>query len=378
MPTREWPAIGRVNVAAYTIPTDAPESDGTLEWNSTTLVVAQAQAGSDVGLGFTYADAAAAMVIDRTLAGIVRGCDPMAVAGAWTAMRREVRNIGRPGIASSAIAAVDIALWDLKARLLGLPLARLLGQARAAVPVYGSGGFTSYSEQRLRRQLGGWAEAGIAYVKMKIGRDPDADPGRVRAAREAIGPIVGLFVDANGAYTRKQALACADRFAASGVTWFEEPVSSDDLAGLRLMRDRGPAGMAIAAGEYGYDLPDFERMLDAEAVDVLQADATRCQGVTGFLKAAALCEARSMPLSAHTAPSLHAHPCCALPHVLHIEYFHDHVRIEQLLFDGALTPSGGALRPDLSRPGLGLEFKWQDAERYRVYGKAGTEQAVRR
>jgi L-alanine-DL-glutamate epimerase-like enolase superfamily enzyme len=302
----------------------------------------------------------------------------MAVPEAWTAMQHAVRNLGRPGIAASAIAAVDMALWDLKARLLGVSLARLLGPARTDVPVYGSGGFTSYSQDRLRRQLGGWAASGIRRVKMKVGRDPAADAARVRTAREAIGPEVELFVDANGAYTRKQALDYADRFAESGVTWFEEPVSSDDLEGLRLVRDRGPAGMAIAAGEYGYELPYFRRMLDAQAVDVLQADATRCQGITGFLKAAALCEARSMPLSAHTAPSAHAHPCCALSVVQHIEYFHDHARIESMLFDGALSPIGGALRPDLSRPGTGLHFKWKDAERYRVYGgHAAAEQAVR-
>jgi L-alanine-DL-glutamate epimerase-like enolase superfamily enzyme len=371
MAAREWPAIDRLDVAAYTIPTDAPESDGTLEWDSTTMVVVEAHAGGTAGLGYSYADVSAAFLIDRKLAGIVHGCDPMAVPEAWTAMRRAVRNIGRPGIASSAIAAVDMALWDLKARLLGLSLARLLGPARTAVPVYGSGGFTSYSEERLRRQLGGWAASGIRRVKMKVGRDPAADPARVRAARDAIGPGVELFVDANGAYTRKQALGFAARFVDAGVTWFEEPVSSDDLEGLRLMRERAPAGMAVAAGEYGYDLAYFQRMLDAEAVDVLQADATRCEGITGFLKAAALCEARSMPLSAHTAPAVHAHPCCALPVAEHIEYFHDHVRIESLLFDGALSPVDGALHPDLSRPGTGLEFKWKDAERYRVYGDAG-------
>jgi L-alanine-DL-glutamate epimerase-like enolase superfamily enzyme len=378
MAAHEWPAIDRLDAAAYTIPTDAPESDGTLEWDSTTIVVVDVHAGGTAGLGYSYADASAAMLIERKLSDVVRGLDPMAVPEAWTAMQHAVRNLGRPGIAASAIAAVDMALWDLKARLLGVSLARLLGPARTDVPVYGSGGFTSYSQDRLRRQLGGWAASGIRRVKMKVGRDPAADAARVRTAREAIGPEAELFVDANGAYTRKQALDYADRFAESGVTWFEEPVSSDDLEGLRLVRDRGPAGMAIAAGEYGYELPYFRRMLDAQAVDVLQADATRCQGITGFLKAAALCEARSMPLSAHTAPSAHAHPCCALSVVQHIEYFHDHARIESMLFDGALSPIGGALRPDLSRPGTGLHFKWKDAERYRVYGgHAAAEQAVR-
>lgn len=358
--------IEAIEVAAYTIPTDFPESDGTLEWDSTTLILVEATAGGEHGLGFTYAGTSSARLIHDRLAEVVRGRDALAVPGAWAAMVDAVRNLGRPGIASTAIAAVDVALWDLKARLLGLPLVRLLGAVRDSVPVYGSGGFTSYSIDQLREQLGGWVAEGISRVKMKVGREPQADVARVRAAREAIGLKAELFVDANGAYTRKQALAFAEAFAGSGVTWFEEPVSSDDLEGLRLLRDRGPAGMAIAAGEYGYDLFCFRRMLAAGAVDVLQADATRCAGITDFLRVGALCEAEPIPLSAHTAPSIHAHPCCALTPVVHVEYFHDHARIERMLFDGALVPRGGMLRPDLSRPGLGLDFKRADVARFAV------------
>jgi L-alanine-DL-glutamate epimerase-like enolase superfamily enzyme len=242
----------------------------------------------------------------------------------------------------------------------------LLGAVREAIPVYGSGGFTSYSLDRLREQLGGWSAEGISKVKMKVGRDPAADLERVRAARGAIAEADELFVDANGAFSRQQALAFAAAVADLGVTWFEEPVSSDDLAGLRLLRDRGPAGMAIAAGEYGYDLFYFRRMLEAGAVDVLQADATRCAGITEFLRVGALCAAAPVPLSAHTAPSLHAQACCALAPAVHVEYFHDHARIERMLFDGALVPRRGALAPDRSRPGLGLDFKRADAERFRV------------
>jgi L-alanine-DL-glutamate epimerase-like enolase superfamily enzyme len=241
----------------------------------------------------------------------------------------------------------------------------LLGGARDAVPAYGSGGFTSYSVERLQRQLAGWIGEGLTRVKMKIGRAPAEDEARVKAARQAIGPRAELFVDANGAYTRKQALAQADRFAEQRVAWLEEPVSSDDLEGLALMVERAPAGMAIAAGEYGYDTVYFRRMLQARAVDVLQADATRCGGITGFLKAAALTEAWNLPLSAHTAPSLHVQVCSAVPHVCHIEYFHDHARIEQLLFDGAARPSAAGLAADRGRDGLGLVFKREDAAPYR-------------
>jgi L-alanine-DL-glutamate epimerase-like enolase superfamily enzyme len=329
-------------------------------------VVVEPIAGGLRGLGYTYADTATARLIKDLLADVVLGYNAMAVPAAWEAMRHALRNLGRPGIASMAIAAVDVALWDLKARLLGLPLVTLLGAVRERVDAYGSGGFTSYSIEHLQEQFGGWAADGIRMVKMKIGRDPDTDIARVRAAREAIGPHVQLFVDANGAFTRKQALAFAEAFAVEGVSWFEEPVSSDDLEGLRLLRDRAPAGMDITAGEYGYDLPYFRRMLEAGAVDVLQADATRCAGITEFMRVGTLCAARSLPLSAHTAPALHLHPCCALAPLVHIEYFYDHARIEQMLFDGAVTPVNGALRPDLSRPGMGLEFKRKDAERYAV------------
>jgi L-alanine-DL-glutamate epimerase-like enolase superfamily enzyme len=358
--------VTSVETSVYRIPTDLPESDGTFAWHDTTMVVAEVSAGSERGIGYTYSTAAAARLIDDVVADAINGVDAMSIPAAWLAMVRAIRNLGRPGISSMAIAAVDTALWDLKAKLLGVSLLDLLGAVRSHIPVYGSGGFTSYSDAELRAQFEGWRADGIGMMKMKVGRDAAADIGRVRVAREAIGDGCELFVDANGAYTRKQALAQAERFAEERVAWFEEPVSSDDLDGLRLMRDRAPAGMASAAGEDGFDLPYFRGMLDAGAVDVLQADATRCAGITGFLATGALCEARSMPFSAHCAPSLHAAACCALPQAVHVEYFHDHARIEQMLFDGALVPRDGALWPDTSRPGIGIELKRADAARYAI------------
>jgi len=358
--------IAAVAADAYRIPTDAPESDGTLEWSSTTLVLARVDAGGAQGLGYTYADTATAHLIRDTLAPLLVGHDAFALAARWGDMVRAIRNLGRPGIASMAISAVDVALWDVKARLLGVPLIDLLGAVRESIPAYGSGGFTSYSEARLREQFGGWARDGLIAVKMKVGRDPGADPARVAAAREAIGRHVRLFVDANGAYTVEQALEEADAFAQSDVRWFEEPVSSDDLEGLRLVRSRRPAGMAIAAGEYGYDAFYFRRMLAAGAVDAIQADATRCGGITGFLQAAALADAFATPLSSHCAPALHVALCCAARRAVHLEYFHDHVRIERLLFDGAPVPVQGQLVCDRARPGLGLEFREKDAQCHRV------------
>jgi L-alanine-DL-glutamate epimerase-like enolase superfamily enzyme len=357
--------VQELDVAAFTIPTDAPEADGTLSWDSTTIVVVHAFAGDQWGLGYTYADVSTAKLISSKLQGIVTGSDAMAPQSTWAAMVRKIRNLGRPGIASMAIAAVDTALWDLKARLLGLPLCRLLGMAHDRVPIYGSGGFTAYPVKRLQEQLSGWVQEGIPRVKMKVGSRPGEDPERVRCAREAIGPKAQLFVDANGAYTRKQALELAARFRAEAdVSWFEEPVSSDDLRGLRLLRDRAPAGIEIAAGEYGYDVTYFSRMLEAGAVDVLQADVTRCAGITELLRVDGLCRAHGVPLSLHCGPSIHLHPALALSELAHLEYFHDHVRIEQLLFDGAVKPREGALHPNLDRPGNGLELKREQAQRY--------------
>lgn len=361
-------AIEQIHVSAYKIPTDQPEADGTASWDSTTLVLVEIEGGGHTGLGYTYGNESIAHLIHSKLAKAIEGRDVMNIAGAWIQLVKTNRNNGRPGIASMAISALDCALWDLKARLLDVPLVTLLGASHESVPIYGSGGFTSYSNKKLQEQLGGWAEQGIPRVKMKIGSQPQNDIERVRSARKAIGDDVELYVDANGAYSRKQALAFARRFQEEfGVVWFEEPVSSDDLAGLHLIRNQGPPGMDIAAGEYGYDLHYFRRMLEAGAVDVLQADVTRCGGITAFLQVGALCNAHCLELSSHCAPSESTHPCCAIMPLRPLEYFHDHDRIEHMLFDGCLTPEKGALHPDLSRPGMGPEFKHADAERYLVW-----------
>ncbi len=343
------------------MPTDRPEADGTFAWTATTLVLVEVEGGGSTGLGYTYADGSVASLIVETLGKVIEGIDAFDPPRAWLAMQNAVRNFGRSGLAANAIAAVDAAVWDLKAKLLDLPLCVLLGRLRDAVPIYGSGGFTSYTDDELRTQLAGWVERdGCAAVKMKIGTDPARDPHRVRIARSAIGEAL-LFVDANGAFSPKQALGFARRFAEQDVRWFEEPVTSDDLPGLAMVRREGPDGMDIAAGEYAYTLDDVAAMLAANAVDCQQADLTRCGGVTGFMRAAALCEAHHVDLSGHCAPAVHLHAACAAPRLRHLEWFHDHVRIEQMLFDGAPVARDGSIRPDLTRPGHGLAFKAADA-----------------
>jgi L-alanine-DL-glutamate epimerase-like enolase superfamily enzyme len=361
--------IAHVETNVYRIPTDRPEADGTIAWDSTTMVLVEAISDTgERGLGYSYASAAAAGLVHELLEPVIIGCSVHAVRSVWGAMLAAVRNVGRPGVSATAISAVDVALWDLKARVIGQPLFRLLGPRRETVPVYGSGGFTTYTDRELADQLGGWVQQGIPRVKMKIGTDwgtrPELDVHRVKVAREAIGSDAELFVDANGAYTAKQAIDLAQRFAEHGVSYFEEPVSSDQLDQLAFIRQRIP--QEVAAGEYGYDPWYFRAMLQAGAVDILQADATRCLGITGWLEAAGLAHGFGIPFSAHCGPSIHAQAACAAPQVAHIEYFHDHLRIEHLLFDGALDPLGGCLHPDPTRPGLGLDLKRQDAARYEV------------
>lgn len=362
--------IEAVHAAAYRIPTDAPEADGTYAWNATTLVVVHVEAGGQSGIGYTYADAAIVSLIEGLLYKATEDRDSFDIPGAWLAMQRSVRNLGRSGLAACAISAIDTALWDLKARALDLPLTGLLGRCRDQVPIYGSGGFTTYTDTQLKSQLSGWIERdGCQFVKMKIGSDPKRDPERVMQAKSAIGDHE-LFVDANGAFSVKQALSFAYHCPDADIRWFEEPVTSDDLPGLHLMRERAPQSMEIAAGEYIYTADGAREMLGANAIDVLQADATRCGGITGFLQIAALCEAHHVDISGHCAPAIHRHVGCAVPRLRHLEWFHDHVRIEQMLFDGAPVARGGVIQPDLSRLGHGIEFKTQDAERFRVKGAA--------
>lgn len=363
------PCIDEIAVSAYTIPTDAPESDGTLNWDSTTLVLAEIRAGDKTGLGYTYGNKATAVVARYLGEKCLTGQPVLDISSRYLAMLRQVRNDGSRGIASMAISALDIALWDLKARLFGCSVMALLGASESSVAAYGSGGFTSYSNARLAEQLTGWVKRGIRSVKMKIGTHSESDPERVSVARKAIGPDIALFVDANGAFNAKQSIAMAERFKEYGVSWFEEPVSSDRLADMRRVRDAVQPEMEIAAGEYGYDSLYFRQMLEAEAVDVLQIDATRCKGFTGFLEGAAVAASFGCPVSAHCAPTLHTHIGSVVSNFRHVEYFHDHVRIEKMLFDGFIEARNGQLQPDFSCPGLGLTFKRKDAERYLVWGK---------
>ncbi len=359
--------VDAVTARAYTVPTDAPEADGTAQWSKTTMVLVQARSGDVVGTGWTYGPAACVDLVEDVLAPAVVGGDAMAVPRAWWQMVTAARNDTVAGAVGYAISAVDVALWDLKARLLDVSLADLFGTAREEVPVYGSGGFTTYDDERTRAQLSHWAhDQRIPRVKIKIGESfgtaPDRDLHRMRLARETVGADVELFVDANGGYTAKQAVRVMERARDLDVRWLEEPVSSEDLDGLA--RVRGLVDADVTAGEYGTGVTYFRRMCAAGAVDCLQVDATRAGGYTAWFEAAAVAAAHGLEVSGHCAPNLHRPAAAATRNLRHLEWFHDHVRIESMFFEGAADPTGGSIRPVTDRPGHGLELRGAVAEEY--------------
>lgn len=359
--------IAELQACAYTVPTGSPEADGTLGWDATTLVLVRLRSGDLTGIGWTYAPQACAALVRELLEPVVVGRDVLDVTAGSTAMFRAVRNANRAGLVSYAVSAVDIAWWDLKARSLGLPLHRLLGTCTDRVPVYGSGGFTNYTDDQLTGQLTDWGERGIPRVKIKIaehrGAAPERDLARVRLTRRVAGPDTAVYVDANGGYRRKQAIRVGRALDDAGVTWFEEPVSSDDLTGLAQVR--AAVGADVAAGEYGWGSGYVQRMCAADAVDCVQLDITRCGGVTAWLRAAAVAAAHGLEVSGHCAPHGHAAAAAATPNLRHLEWFHDHVRLESLLFDGVLDPRDGWIRPR-EEPGIGVALRESDAEKYRV------------
>ena len=356
------PTISRLTTATYKFPTPEPEADGTLKWDSTTAVTVTLEAGGRTGLGWTYSGSGAAAVIGEKLAGVLHERDAFDIAGGWEEMRRACRNLGSKGLVMQAISAVDTAWWDLKARLLDVPLIRLMGRCRDEVPIYGSGGFTTLSEAELRKQVEWWHSVGCDAMKIKIGESWGScvarDLARVRQLREFAGDRVALMVDANGGYSVGQARRVGAVLDDLGVSWFEEPVSSDDVDGLAVLR--AALRCDVAAGEYASDV--YEMRALAPVVDCLQLDATRCGGYTGFLRGAALAQAHNLQVSAHCAPSLHACVSAAVPNLRHVEWFADHARLEPLLLDGIPDVRDGALHLSEDRPGHGMTLASRAAD----------------
>lgn len=360
--------VDRIEVRALSFPTPAPESDGTLTWDHTGVVTVEASAGSHVGLGWSYTSPAAVELIRAVLAPEVLGEEASSPARLWERMHRACRNLGTRGVVMAAISAMDIALWDLRSKDLHLPLADLWGAQRDSVPVYGSGGFTSMSADQLDEQVDGWLAAGCSGVKLKIGEDwgrnVARDLDRVARVATRVRDHAQVMVDANGAYSRGQAMQVGQDLDLLGVTWFEEPVSSEDLRGLGQLRD--VLGSEVAAGEYICEIADARLMCDA--VDCVQLDVTRCGGYTGWRRCAAYAHAANVPVSAHCAPALHLPLAISDGAVRHIEWFSDHVALESQLVDGAPLVRGGRLTTARApSAGHGYQLK-EDVSRFAADG----------
>ena len=358
------PAVTAVRTSVVRFPTPTPEADGTRAWDATPAVTVEVAAGDHTGLGWTYSSPAAAALVEDELARVLHGHDASDIPGAWRAMHRAGRNLGTRGLFAQAMSAVDIALWDLKARLLGQSLADLFGRLRDRVPVYGSGGFTTFDDAQLSEQVEGWRAGGCTAMKIKIaeswGSRIDRDLERVSRLRELAGDDAQLMVDANGGYSPGQARRVGRVLDELGVVWFEEPVSSDDVPALELLR--GVLGCDVAAGEYVSDDRDAARLLPA--VDCLQLDVTRCGGYTGWLRCAGLAAAAGLEVSGHCAPALHAPVAAAAPRLRHVEWFADHARLEPLLADGVPPVADGEMTVNGS-PGHGMTLA-AGSQRWRI------------
>jgi L-alanine-DL-glutamate epimerase-like enolase superfamily enzyme len=361
--TEPGPPIEQVTTAVYTFPTPEPEADATLQWDHVTAVSVTLEAGGCSGVGWTYSSPAAAAIVVQHLTGAVHGRNAFDIAGGWEQMHRAGRNLGTRGLYQQALSAVDIAWWDLKARLLDVSVATLAGRCRDTVPIYGSGGFTTLSDRQLEDQVNWWRTVGARAMKIKIaeswGTCIERDLNRVQRLADLAGPKAELMVDANGGYSVGQATRVGAALDELGVTWFEEPVSSDDITGLAVLR--AALRCDVAAGEYAAD--DYDVMALLPAVDCLQLDATRCGGYTGFLRGAALAAAHNRQVSVHCAPALHAPIAVAIPNLRHAEYFADHARLEPQLVDGAAQVHDGALHPRCDRRGHGMTIAASAAER---------------
>jgi L-alanine-DL-glutamate epimerase-like enolase superfamily enzyme len=349
--------ISSVTAAVRRFPLPEPESDATLTWDATTAVTVTLEAGGHTGVGWTYSSPAAAVVIAEHFSDVVYGHDAFDIAGGWEAMHRAARNLGTRGLVMQALSAIDIAWWDLKARLLDVSLVDLFGATRDRVPIYGSGGFTTLTRGQLEEQVGWWRSVGCHAMKIKIGEAwgtrLDRDLKRVHELRRLAGDDVNLMVDANGGYTVAQARRVGAALDDLGVVWFEEPVSSDDVAGLASVR--AAVRCDVTAGEYAADAYEIGHLLPV--VDCLQLDATRCGGYTGFLAGAAMARARNLQVSAHCAPALHAPVAAAVTNLRHIEWFADHARLEPRLVVGAPEPVNGELPVHRDGPGHGMSLR---------------------
>jgi L-alanine-DL-glutamate epimerase-like enolase superfamily enzyme len=307
-------------------------------------------------------------VIQRVLKPALVGQDPLCIEKLWDDMFWRVRGFGRKGVAFCAISAVDIALWDLKAKLFGVPLYRLLGPYTDRVPIYGSGGWTSYSEAELVREQTGYVERGIPRVKMKVAKDfghaEAEDVQRLKAVRKAVGDEVEIYVDANNGYYAKQAIGMARHLADYNVKWFEEPVLADDIAGLAAIARA--IDIPVATGEHEYTRYGFKELIAQGGADIVQPDVGRVGGVTEWMKVAHLAHAFNLPVAPHAVQLVHLHLACCTPNLKVVECLGTADETDRLWYTEFPEQRDGYWSPYPDRPGLGLELSPEAIRKYAV------------
>ncbi|NDK31855.1 L-talarate/galactarate dehydratase [Nesterenkonia haasae] len=309
------------------------------------------------GLGFSYSKRAggpAQYAHAREVAENLLGEDPSDIAKVYDKLLWAGASVGRSGVATQALAAIDIALWDLKAKRAGLPLAKLLGSYRDSVRTYDtSGGFLHASIEEITERATASLAAGIAGIKIKVGLpDTAEDLRRVRAVREHLGPDVPLMVDANQQWNRSTALRMGRALEEFNLTWIEEPLDAYDSAGHAALA--AALDTPIATGEMLASVAEHEQLIAAKSCDVLQPDAPRVGGITQFLRLCTLAHSAGLDLAPHFAMEIHVHLAAAYPHEPWVEHFDwlDPLFNERLEIEG-----GRMLVPH--RPGLGFSLSEQ-------------------
>ena len=320
------------------------------------------------GLGLGGGAQAARELIERTLKPRLLGQDPLHIERLWDEMFWAIRGVGRKGLAFCALSAVDIALWDLKAKFFEVPLYRLLGPYTETVPIYGSGGWTHFSVDELIAEQVGYVERGMRSVKMKVGKDfgqsEREDIQRLAAVREAVGDDVELLIDANNGYYAKQAIRMAAEFAPYRVGWFEEPVLADDIEGLAAVARA--IDIPVATGEHEYTKYGFKDLIARGGADIVQPDVGRCGGVTEWMKVAHLAHAFNLPVAPHAYQLVHLHLACATPNLRIVEYLGVVAEMDEIVYRDVPQPEGGMLSPFADKPGLGLALDPVAVDKYAV------------
>ncbi|MDR2392026.1 MAG: mandelate racemase/muconate lactonizing enzyme family protein [Planctomycetota bacterium] len=313
------------------------------------------------GVGVTYHEVggeAVRQLIKLDFAHRLIGRSPLETEALYEETFHYIRGVGRKGLAFCAYSAVDIALWDLKGQMLGLPLYRLLGGVKNVLPVYASGGWTSYSRDELVAEAENMVRRGYGKIKIKVGveggRNPNEDLRRVRAVRDAVGPGVGIMLDANNAWTAATAVRFANRVKELDIMFLEEPVFADDIPGLA--RYKAGTDLPLATGEHEYTRYGVRDLIVAGAVDILQVDIARCGGFTEMLRIAAMSQAWNLSLAPHGMEHMHMHLLAAVPNGLFLERLFMFEEVADSVFSNPPVPVNGALTlPET--PGHGMVLK---------------------